>query len=138
MLRKLGRGSDGSCSWARIKPLPRHERNFTLRTHAGTFAGFPPDLDLVTATKALKEIQAAKLSLSTFATQRWPSIWRIIEMRGELESRRAEDASFKEGLLVPMEDILEFLSTLEEAASGAMDIAIDSQTLMRTAVSRRL
>ena len=63
---------------------------------------------------------------------------RIIEMREELEARRAEDDSFKEDLLVPLEDILSFLSTLEEAASGAMDIAIDNQTLMRTAVSRRL
>jgi hypothetical protein len=68
VLRKLGQGADGSYSWARIKPIPRHERNFILRTHAGTFAGFPPDLDLVTATKTLKEAQAAKISLSTFAT----------------------------------------------------------------------
>ncbi len=143
----------GSYSWARIKPLPRQERNFILRTHAGTFVGFPPDLDLVTATKALKEVQAAKLSLSTFATQKVTKHMarnahtvkmtgtvysRIIEMREELESRRAEDDSFKEGLLVPMDDILEFLYTLEESASGAMDIAIDNQTLMRTAVSKRL
>jgi hypothetical protein len=56
VLRKLGQGGDGSYSWARIKPLPRHERNFTLRSHAGTFAGFPPDLDLITATKAIKEV----------------------------------------------------------------------------------
>jgi hypothetical protein len=63
VLRKLGQSSDGSYSWARIKPLPRHERNFILRTHAGTFAGFPPDLDLVTATKAIKEIQSAKISV---------------------------------------------------------------------------
>ena len=63
---------------------------------------------------------------------------RIVEMREELENRRAEDDSFKEDLLIPMDDILEFLTTLEEAASGAMDIAIDNQTLMRTAVSKRL
>ena len=56
VLRKLGQGSDGSYSWAQIKPLPRHERNFILRSYAGTFAGFPPDLDLVTATKDLKAI----------------------------------------------------------------------------------
>ena len=153
VLRKLGQGADGSYSWARIKPIPRHERNFILRTHAGTFAGFPPDLDLVTATKALKEVQAAKISLSTFATQEVSKYMvrnahtvkmtgtvysRIVEMREELETRRAEDDSFKEDLLIPMDDILEFLSTLEEAASGAMDIAIDNQTLMRTAVSKRL
>ncbi len=152
VLRKLGQGNDGSYSWAQIKPLPRHERNFILRTHAGTFAGFPPDLDLVTAIKALKEAQATKLSLSTFATcvakymarnahtvKMTGTVYsRIIEMREELEARRAEDDSFKEDLLVPMEDILGFLSTLEEAASGAMDIAIDNQSLMRTAVSRRL
>jgi hypothetical protein len=49
-----------------------------IRTHAGTFAGFPPDLDLVTVTKALKEVQATKLSLSTFATQEVASIWRVM------------------------------------------------------------
>jgi hypothetical protein len=145
VLRKLGQGTDGSYSWARNKPIPRHERNFILRTHAGTFAGFPP--------KALKEVQAAKISLSTFATQEVAKYMmrnshtvkmtgtvysHIIEMREELEARRAEDDSFKEDLLVPMEDILEFLSPLKEAASGAMDIAIDNQTLMRTAVSKRL
>jgi hypothetical protein len=63
---------------------------------------------------------------------------RIIEMRVELESRRSEDDRFKEDLLVPTDVILEFLSTLEESASGAMEIAIDNQTLMRTAVSKRL
>ncbi len=63
---------------------------------------------------------------------------RVLEMREELKSRRAEDDSFKEDLLVPMEDVLSFLATLEEAASGAMDIAIDNQSLMRTAVSKRL
>jgi hypothetical protein len=153
VLRKLGQGSDGSYSWARIKALPRNERNFILRTHSGTFSGFPPDLDLVTATKALKEVQSAKISLSTFATQEVAKYMmrnahtvkmtgtvysRIIEMREDLEARRAEDDSYKEDLLVPMEDILDFLATLEDAASGAMDIAIDNQTLMRTAVSRRL
>jgi hypothetical protein len=140
-LRKLGQGADGSYSWARIKPVPRHERNFILRTHAGTFAGYPPDLDLVTATKAIKEVQAAKISLSTFATQEVSKYMvrnahtvkmtgtvysRIVEMREELENCRAEDDSFKEDLLIPMDDILEFLATLEEAASGAMDIAIDN------------
>jgi hypothetical protein len=63
---------------------------------------------------------------------------RVLEMREELESRRAEDDSFKEDLLVPMEDVLSFLATLEEAASGTMGIAIANQSLMRTAVPRRL
>jgi hypothetical protein len=83
VLRKLGQGSDGSFSWARIKPLPRHERSFILRTHAGTFAGFPPDLDLVTATKALKEIQSAKLSNRQRDPigRRWPSIWGVMHKR---------------------------------------------------------
>ncbi len=91
------------------------------------FAGFPPDVDLVTATKALKEVQSAKISLSTFATQEVSKYMirnvhtvkmtgtvysRIVEMREELENRRAEDDSFKEDLLIPMDDILEFLTTL--------------------------
>jgi hypothetical protein len=90
------------------------------------------------------------MSLSTFAAQEVAKYMvrnshaikmtgtiysRILEMRKELKARRAENDSFKEDLLVPMEDILSFLATLEEAASGAMDINIDNQTLMRLAVS---
>jgi hypothetical protein len=39
---------------------------------------------------------------------------------------------------IPTIDLLEFLTTLASAADGAMDLAIDTQTLMRLSVSRRI
>ena len=39
---------------------------------------------------------------------------------------------------IPTADLLEFLTTLELAADGAIDLAIDTQTLMRLSVSRRI
>jgi hypothetical protein len=39
---------------------------------------------------------------------------------------------------VPTEELLEFLSVLDSATEGAMDLAIDCQTLMRVYVSRRI
>jgi hypothetical protein len=143
MERTLGPGSN--------RFLARNVTSFSANMPA--FAGFPPDLDLVTTTKATKEIQAATLFLSTFATQEISKYMmrnahtvkmmgavysRMMEMRESLEARQTEDDTFNENLLVPMEDVLFFFITLEEAASGAMDTAIDNQTLMCIAVSRRL
>jgi hypothetical protein len=39
---------------------------------------------------------------------------------------------------IPTVNLLEFLTTLEFAADCAMDLAIDTQTLMRLSVSRRI
>ena len=39
---------------------------------------------------------------------------------------------------IPSHVLLEFLHTLETTAAGAMDLAIDTQTLMRLSVSRRI
>jgi len=69
ILLKLGRNSAGKMSWLYIKPLPKSERRRILREHGGTFATFPPDLDMLASTKALKLVQDAKVTLPNFATQ---------------------------------------------------------------------
>ena len=69
VLSKLGRNAQGKTSWLDIKPLPKSERRRILREQGGTFATFPPDLDLLASTKALKLVQEAKLTLPNFATQ---------------------------------------------------------------------
>ncbi len=56
-------------SWLDIKPLPKSERRRIIREQGGTFSTFPPDLDLLASTKALKLVQEAKLTLPNFATQ---------------------------------------------------------------------
>jgi hypothetical protein len=63
VLLKLGRNSAGKMSWLDIKPLPKSERRRILREHGGTFTTFPPDLDMLASTKALKLVQDAKVTL---------------------------------------------------------------------------
>jgi hypothetical protein len=69
VLSKLGRNSSGKMSWLDIKPLPKSERRRILREHGGTFTTFPPDLDMLASTEALKLVQDAKVTLPNFATQ---------------------------------------------------------------------
>jgi len=161
ILLKLGRNSAGKMSWLDIKPLPKSERRRILREHGGTFATFPPDLDMLASTKALKLVQDAKVTLPNFATQEVAKFMsrntgtikmcgtvlsRVREMKADLsyvapspdENDEEEAALTHVPPSVPTADLLEFLTTLEFAADGAMDLAIDTHTLMRLSVSRRI
>ena len=161
ILLKLGRNSAGKMSWLDIKPLPKSERRRILREHGGTFATFPPDLDMLASTKALKLVQDAKVTLPNFATQEVAKFMsrntgtikmcgtvlsRVREMKADLsyvapspDEDDEEDAALTHvPQSVPTADLLEFLTTLEFAADGAMDLAIDTHTLMRLSVSRRI
>ena len=161
ILLKLGRNAAGKMSWLDIKPLPKSERRRILREHGGTFATFPPDLDMLASTKALKLVQEAKVTLPNFATQEVAKFMSrntgTIKMCGTVLSRVRElksdltyvppshDEEDDEGVAlthvppsIPTADLLEFLTILEFAADGAMDLAIDTQTLMRLSVSRRI
>ncbi len=60
ILTKLGLTTPGKMSWLDIKPLPKSERRRILREHGGTLKTFPPDLDMLASTKALKLVQDAK------------------------------------------------------------------------------
>ena len=161
ILLKLGRNAAGKMSWLDIKPLPKSERRRILREHGGTFATFPPDLDMLASTKALKLVQDAKVTLPHFATQEVAKFMtrntgtikmcgtvlsRVREMKSDLtyvppplgEDDEDDDSLTNVPSSIPTADLLEFLTTLELAADGAMDLAIDTQTLMRLAVSRRI
>jgi hypothetical protein len=160
VLAKLGRSTAGKMSWLDIKPLPKSERRRILREHGGTFTTFPPDLDMLASTKALKLVQDAKVTLPNFATQEVAKFMtrnagtikmcgtvlsRVREMKSDLThhsegSDEDDDEMDSPGLphtiQTPM--LLEFLSVLELAAEGAMHLSIDTQTLMRLSVSRRI
>ncbi len=162
LLKKLGRNADGKASWLDIKPLPKSERRRILREHGGTFTAFTPDLDMLASTKALKLVQEAKLSLPHFATHEVAQIMnrntgtikmcgtvlsRIKEMRVDIQTPVHDGsdnyASSTGSAPVPPstipDDMLdELLTVLEFAAEGVMDLAIDTQTFMRLAVSRRI
>jgi hypothetical protein len=157
ILSKLGRTTAGKMSWLDIKPLPKSERRRILREHGGTFTTFPPDLDMLASTKALKLVQDAKVTLPNFATQEVAKFMArntgTIKMCGTVLSRIRElksdltanpDHSYTEEdegstsphlpTSVPIEELLDFLSVLDAATEGAMDLAIDCQTLMRLSV----
>jgi hypothetical protein len=162
VLQKLERNAAGKASWLDIKPLPKSKRRRILREHGGTFNAFPPDLDMLASTKALKLVQEANLSLPHFATHEVTQFMarntgtikmcgtvlsRIREMRVDIQTPNhdgSDDDASSNGnapLLpasVPFDMLEEFLTILESAADGAMDLAIDTQTFMRLAVSRRI
>jgi hypothetical protein len=162
VLSKLGRTTAGKMSWLDIKLLPKSERRRILREHGGTFTTFPPDLDMLASTKALKLVQDAKVTLPNFATQEVAKFMarntgtikmcgtvlsRIRELKSDLtanpdysanEEEDEGDTSPHPPTSVPTEELLEFLSVLDSATEGAMDLAIDCQTLMRLSVSRRI
>ncbi len=161
ILLKLGRNAAGKMSWLDIKPLPKSERRRILREHGGTFATFPPDLDMLASTKSLKLVQDAKVALPHFATQEVAKFMsrntgtikmcgtvlsRVREMKANLTSvspHLGEDDEDEASItnvpqFIPTVDLLEFLTTLEFEADGAVDLAIDTQTLMRLSVSRRI
>ncbi len=143
MLGKLGRNTAGTMSWLDIKPLPKYERRRFLRVHGGTFKTFPPDLDMLASTKALKLVQDAKVTLPNFATQEVAKfmarntgtikmcetvLFRILELKTDLSPPSS----------VPIAKLLKFLIVLEATSEGAMDLTIDTHTLMRLSVSRRI
>jgi hypothetical protein len=116
---------------------------------------------MLASTKALKLVQDAKVTLPHFATQEVAKFMsrntgtikmcgtvlsRVREMKSDLtyvpphlgEDDEDEDSLTHVPQSIPTADLLEFLTTLEFAADGAMDLAIDTQTLMRLSVSRRI
>jgi hypothetical protein len=116
---------------------------------------------MLASTKALKLVQDAKVTLPNFATQEVAKFMArntgTIKMCGTVLSRIRElksdltanpDHSYTEEdegstsphlpTSVPIEELLDFLSVLDAATEGAMDLAIDCQTLMRLSVSRRI
>jgi hypothetical protein len=161
VLSKLGRTTGGKMSWLDIKPLPKSERHRILREHGGTFTTFPPDLDMLASTKALKLVQDAKVTLPNFVAQEVAKFMArntgAIKMCGtvlsrirELKSDLTANPNYSENdeneggtsphppTSVPTEELLEFLSVLDSATEGAMDLAIDCHTLMRLFVSHRI
>ena len=161
ILQKLGRNSAGKMSWLDIKPLPKSERRRILRDHGGTFTTFPPDLDMLASTKALKLVQEAKVTLPNFATQEVAKFMarnsgtikmcgtvlsRVRELQHDMAPHATEGGDDEDDEVlsppspssVPTAVLLELLVVLEAAAAGAMDLAIDTHTLMRLSVSRRI
>ncbi len=114
VLRKLGQGADGSYSWARIHLTNsrRHVRRISaeLGSRHGNESpqGGPIGQDLPLSTFATQEVSKYMMRNAHMVKMTGTVYSRIVEMREELETRRAEDDSFKEDLLIPMEDILEF------------------------------
>ena len=145
VLGKLGRNSAGKMSWLDIKPLPKSERRRILREHGGTFTTFPPDLDMLASTKALKLVQDAKVTLPNFATQEVAKFMarntgtikmcgtvlsRIREMKADLTPQSIgidedddEDETSGVPPTIPTEALIEFLQVLESAAAGAFDLS---------------
>ena len=151
VMDKLGKHESGKgCSWMNVLPLAKRDRNVILREHCGKYESYPLELDLLESTKVMPEIQNAKLTLRNFAAdevskfmmrnsntiQMCGTVYsRVLEMRQDLEQVVTGD---HEQDTVPLADVINFLEVLESACDGTLSMAVDTQTHMRLAVSRRI
>ena len=71
---------------------------------------------------------------------------RVRELKADLAAPPEEDGEDEDDEVpstrppssIPTDVLLEFLTVLEAAAEGSLDLAIDCHTLMRMSVSRRI
>ena len=149
VLEFLGKGDKG-CSWMNILPLSKKDRARMVREHGGSFSDFPPDLDLIESTKNRKDVQKVQISLQKFAQDEVSRYMkrnghtikmcatvhsRIVEMRRAMEFSLTEDPSQD---VVPSSDVLEFLRVVDGVSSTALQLAVDTQTHLRLAVSSKI
>ena len=151
VLLKLGHdATKEACSWMNVLPLTVQERKLVMREHGGTFSSFPPELDIVESTRMRSEVKKTSLTLVDFATKEiarymqrnaltikmsGTALSRVIEMRKKLDGCLTGDHD--EGV-VPIVDVVDFLGVLEGATGATVDLAVDVQTHLRLAVSRRI
>jgi hypothetical protein len=150
VFEKLGLQDDGVCSWMDILPLSVKDRKMMAREHCGTYSCYPADLDMMETTKLRPEVKKANLSLQTFASQEiarymlrnnatikmaGTAYSRVVEMRRKLQQclTGTDDED-----VVPISDVVSFLEVLEGTSSSTLELAVDVQTHLRLAVSRRI
>ena len=141
---------EGVCSWMEILPLSVKDRKIMAREHCGTYSSYPADLDMMETTKLRPEVKKANLTLQTFASQEvsrymirnnatikmaGTAYSRVIEMRRKLQQcvTGTDDED-----VVPISDVVSFLEVLEGTSSSTLELAVDVQTHLRLAVSRRI
>ena len=149
----LGKNDDGECSWLRVMPLARKDRNLLMHEHSGKYDTFPPELDLIESTRTRKDVQSTKITLQQFAQENVSKFMmrneqtirmcgttysRVLEMRKKVEDQIAEDQVDQDQTLIPAEDIVSFLKVVEGASSTSLQLAVDTQTHMRLAVSSKV
>lgn len=151
VLTKIGYdGTKKGCSWMNILPMSVQDRKLMMREHGGTFTSFPPELDMMETTKMRAEVKKASLTLSEFAAKEvsrymqrnaltikmsGTALSRVVEMR-----RRLSDCitGTDDEDVVPIADVLNFLEVIEGTTNGTLELAVDTQTHLRLAVSRRI
>lgn len=151
VLAMLGKDpAKDSCSWMNVLPMTVQERKLSMREHGGTYSSFPPELEMEELTKMKSEIKKASLTLVDFATKEiarymqrnaltikmsGTALSRIMEMRKKLDDCLTGDHDED---VVPIVDVINFLEVLEGATGATVELAVDVQTHLRLAVSRRI
>ena len=142
--------TEDRCSWLSIPALKRREVGEIVRTQSGTFPKFPCELDVIGGMKKLPGVKDAQITLLDFAQTEvvkfMRSNARTVRLSGTVFSRTLEMqqdlATFIEenphATEISLDWMLEFVDKLEGAARGTFATSIDTQTVLRLAVSHRL
>jgi hypothetical protein len=105
---------------------------------------------MIESTKMRKDVQAVNIPLLQFAQKEVAKymlrnastikmcgtvLSRVLEMETELEKSLEEQP---DNNVVPASDVLEFLKVLDGAAGASLQLAVDTQTHLRLAVSSKI
>ena len=142
--------TEDRCSWLNIPALKRREISEIVRTQSGTYPKFPCELDVVGGMKKLPGVKDAQLTLLDFAQTEvvkfMRSNARTVRLSGTVFSRTLEMQHDLKAFLednpqaseIPLDWVVEFVDKLVGATRGTFATSIDTQTVLRLAVSHRL
>jgi hypothetical protein len=142
--------TEDKCSWLNIPALKRREISEIVRTQSGTYPKFPCELDVVGSMKKLPGVKDAQLTLLEFAQTEVVKFMRAnartVRLSGTVFSRTLEMQHDLKAFLednpqaseIPLDWVVEFVDKLVGATRGTFATSIDTQTVLRLAVSHRL
>jgi hypothetical protein len=142
--------TEDRCSWLSIPALKRREIGEIVRTQSGTYPHFPCELDVIGGMKKLPGVKNAQITLLDFAQTEVVKFMRTnartVRLSGTVFSRTLEMqqdlATFIDenpyATEIPLDWVLEFIDKLVGADRGTFATSIDTQTVLRLAVSHRL
>jgi hypothetical protein len=138
------------CSWLNINALKKREAGEIIRMHSGTFPQYPCELDIIGTLKKLPGVKDAQIPLVDFAQTEVAKFMRAnsrsvrlsgtvfsraLEMQMDLSDFADNDPDATE---IPLDWVVEFVDKMVGASRGTFAMCLDTQTILRLAVSNRL
>jgi hypothetical protein len=139
--------TEDKCSWLSIPALKRREISEIVWTQSSTYPAFLCELDIIGGVKKLPGVKDAQISLLDFAQTEVVKFMRsnartvhlsvtlfsrTLEMQQDLDSFLTDNPQASK---IPIDWVLEFVDKVVAMSRGTFATSIDTQTVLRLAVS---